>query len=143
MSRHSRLLSAPLIFAVAIPSIACSEQTRSDVAASAFIKAVNLKCKLTMAEAKLAWDLADELGADEKARAVAGSAARSTDRLVGEIDRLDGPVNVANQLKRVLESSKNVIANVSNGQTTAVEGRATLEDLRRQARDQGFGECVR
>ena len=39
---------------------ACTEEARTDLAKSAFVRAVNLKCKLSESEAKLAWNLAGE-----------------------------------------------------------------------------------
>ena len=73
-----RCLGVPLLVALALAASGCTEKARNDVAASAFIKAVNLKCQITKSEAKIAWDLTDELGADDQARQAAASAETST-----------------------------------------------------------------
>ncbi len=142
MKDHRRVVLALLIAVGSVTGAACTEEARTDLAKSAFVKTVNLKCKLSKSEAKLAWNLSGELGADAQAREALGSARRATDRLLSEIDGLDGPVDVADQFKRALRSSQDVVAEVSKGTITASEGRAELASLRERAREQGFGECV-
>ena len=121
---------------------ACTQEARADLAKSAFVKTVNLKCNLSKSEAKLAWNLAGELGVDAQAREAMRSARRATDRLLAEVDSVGGPVDATDQLKAALRSSQAIVADVSNGSITASEGRAQLASIREKARAQGFGECV-
>ena len=121
---------------------ACTEEARTDLAKSAFVKAVNLKCKLSKSEAKLAWNLAGELGVDAQARDAMGSARRATDRFLAEVDTVGGPPDVVDRLKQALRSSQDIVADVSKGSISASEGRARLASLREEAQSQGFGECV-
>jgi hypothetical protein len=121
---------------------ACTEEARTDLAKSAFVKTVNLKCKLSKSEAKLAWNLAGELGVDAKAREAMSSARRATDRLLAEVKSVGGPPDVTDQLTQALRSSQDIVSEVSKGSITASEGRARLASLRNNARAGGFGECV-
>ncbi len=120
----------------------CTSQARNDVAKTAFIKAINLKCKVSKTEARFAWDLADELGAGDQALNARSKSRAATDRLLADIDRLDGPADVAAGLKSALRSSQKALTEMNQGLVTVEEGRAKLDELRQSARDQGFGECV-
>ncbi len=142
MKGHDRVVHSLMLLLATATVGACTDEARTDLAKSAFVKAVNLKCKLTKSEAKLAWNLAGELGVDAKAREAMISARRATDRLLAEVDNVGGPPDVADQLKAALRSSENIVADVRNGSITVSEGRAQLESLRKNARAQGFGECV-
>jgi hypothetical protein len=135
----TRLLT-PLVLGALLTS-GCTSQARNDVAKTAFIKAVNLKCKVSKAEARFAWDLADQLSSGPQA-AAQKKAKEATSRLLADIDRLDGPVDVAAGLQSGLRSSQKTLDDVNKGQITIDEGKAKLEELRQSARDQGFGECV-
>jgi hypothetical protein len=136
----TRLLMAFVVGAVLM--MGCTSQARNDVAKTAFIKAVNLKCKVSKAEARFAWDLADQLGAGDKALAAQKRAQSATQGFLADIDRLDGPADVASRLRSALQSSQKVLTEVNEGRLTIEDGQAKLEDLRQSARDQGFGECV-
>ena len=139
--RISRRLA--LLALVLVPSLgACSSEARNDAASSLFIKAVNLKCKVSKSEARLAWSIGDELGAGEKARELQASARQQTDRLIAQIDRLSGPTDIRQAVGDLFAKSSSVVNDVSNGKVSADEGRAKLDDLRQQARDKGLGECV-
>jgi hypothetical protein len=134
------LLSAVLVFGSC--SSGDQQDTAKRVAEKAFVASVNLKCKVMKTKAKLAWDVADELGAGEKARELQAQAKERTNALVADIDRLDGPVEVRQQVKDLLQESVTTLDQVSDGTLTAEQGRAKLEELRQQARDRGIGECV-
>lgn len=123
-------------------SAACTSEARQDLAETAFIKAVNLKCKVTKAEVSLGWDVADELGADEKGRELAAEAKKRTGELLAEIDRIDGPADIRQEVEELFRRSQTVVDQMSDGRITTEEGRARLEELRREARDRGLGECV-
>lgn len=142
MKGHRRVVLGLMMVLAAATVGACTQEARTDLAKSAFVKAVNLKCKLSKSEAKLAWNLAGELGVDAKAREAMSSARRATDRLLAEVNSVGGPPDVADQLKQALRSSQNIVADVSEGSISASEGRARLASLREKARAQGFGECV-
>ena len=92
-----RLVPAALLGIVALVS-SCTAEARNDAAKSLFVKAVNLKCKVMKSEAKLAWNLADELGAGSKALEIQTAASNQTDKLLAEINRLDGPANVRKEV---------------------------------------------
>ncbi len=142
MKGQRRLVLAPVLVIAAVLVGACTEEARTDLAKSAFVKTVNLKCKLSKSEAKLAWNLAGELGVDAQAREAVSSARRATDRLLAEVESVGGPPDVADQLKGALRSSQRIVADVSTGSISASEGRAQLASLREKARSEGFGECV-
>ncbi len=142
MKGQRRLVLVPVLVLASASVGACTEEARTDLAKSAFIKTVNLKCKLSKSEAKLAWNLAGELGVDAQAREAMSSARRATDRLLAEVDSVGGPPDVADQLKSALTSSQRIVADVSKGSISASEGRAELAELREKARAEGFGECV-
>ncbi len=140
-SKHvTRLFVAFMVGAAVVTG--CTEKSRNDVAKSAFIKAVNLKCKVSKAEARFAWDLAGQLGAGDQGRAARVKANEATARLLADIDRLDGPTDVASGLTRALRSSQQVVIDVNKGLLTIDEGKTKLKELRQSARAQGFGECV-
>jgi hypothetical protein len=141
----ARLLRSIIGGIVATATIAltgCSSSARSDLAESAFIKAVNLQCKLKKSEYTLAWNIADELGADEQARKVQGEAKEQTDRLLAEIDRLDGPADVRKDVEDLFRQSSEAVQDINGGRITVEDGRARLEELRQRASDRGLGECV-
>ena len=141
--RISRRLPFLVIGLVLVPLLGgCSAEARNDAASSLFIKAVNLKCKVSKSEARLAWSVGDELGAGAKAREVQASARRQTDRLIAQIDRLSGPSDIRQEVGDLFAKSSSVVNDVSNGKVSADEGRARLDDLRQQARNKGLGECV-
>ncbi len=142
MKGQRRRVLGPVLVLAAVFVGACTEEARTDLAKSAFVKTVNLKCKLSKSEAKLAWNLAGELGVDAQAREAMSSARRATDRLVAEVESVGGPPDVADQLKGALRSSQRIVADVSKGSISASEGRAQLASLREKARSEGFGECV-
>ena len=132
-----------LLSVIVVPLLgACTAEARSDAAFSLFIKAVNLKCKVSKSEARLAWSIGDELGADDKARALQASARQQTDRLIAQIERLSGPGDIRQEVGDLFAKSSAVLKDVSNGKVSADEGQARLNDLREQARDRGLGECV-
>ena len=135
-------LLAVALLAVALAGSGCTEQSRNEVAKTAFIKAVNLKCKVSKGEARFAWDLAGQLGAGDQARAARVKANATTARLLADIDRLDGPADVAVGITRALRSSQQAVVDVNKGVITVDDGKAKLEALRQSAREQGFGECV-
>ena len=66
MKGQRRLVLVPVLVLASASVGACTEEARTDLAKSAFIKTVNLKCKLSKSEAKLAWNLAGELGVDAR-----------------------------------------------------------------------------
>ena len=142
MKDHRPVVLGLVVVLASMTSAACTEEARADLARSAFVKTVNLKCKLSKSEAKLAWNLAGELGVDAQAREAMTSARRATDRLIAQVDSVGGPPDAADQLKEVLRSSRDIVAGVSKGSITTSEGRAQLASLRKKARAQGFGECV-
>lgn len=142
MKGQRRLVLAPVLVLVSAFFGACTEEARTDLAKSAFTKAVNLKCKLSKSEAKLAWNLAGELGVDAQAREAMNSARRATDRLLAEVDTVGGPPDVTDQFKDALRSSQRIVAEVSKGSISVPEGRAQLASLREKASAEGFGECV-
>jgi hypothetical protein len=121
---------------------ACTKDARTDLARRTFIAAVNLKCKVTKSEAKLAWNIADDLGAGAQATKTMASARAATDKLLAEIDRIDGPADITGDVKSALRSSSDVVAEVLKGTTTIDDGKAKLDALRSKARDEGFGDCV-
>ena len=120
----------------------CTSEARNDAASSLFIKAVNLKCKVSKSEARLAWSIGEELGADDQARALQAKARQQTDRLLAQVDRLDGPANIRAEIGNLLAQSSTVVKEVSNGTVSTEDGRTKLDDLRQQARNKGLGECV-
>lgn len=130
------------IAAVVALTAGCTQDARQDLAESAFVKAVNLKCKVSKAEFSLAWNLADELGADDKGRELAGQATEQTDELLAEIDRLDGPADIRKDVERLFEQSSVTLQEMADGTVSLEDGRARLEELRQEARDRGLGECV-
>ncbi len=142
MKDHRCVVLGLVVVLGTITGAACTEEARTDLATSAFVKTVNLKCKLSKSEAKLAWNLAGELGVDAQAREAMTSARRATDRFLAEVNSVGGPPDVADQLKQALRSSQDIVAEVSKGSITSSEGRAQLASLREKARAQGFGECV-
>ena len=142
MKYHRPVVLGLVVVLASMTSAACTEEARADLARSAFVKTVNLKCKLSKSEAKLAWNLAGELGVDAQARQAVTSARRATDRLIAEVDSVGGPPDVADQLKEALRSSQDIVADVSKGSISTSEGRAQLALLRKKVRAQGFGECV-
>jgi hypothetical protein len=131
----------PVVVVVALGLAGCTSEARNDVAKTAFIKAVNLKCKVTKAQGRFVWDLADELTKGPQGTAQK-KAKDATTKLLADIDRLDGPVDVAAGLRSALESSQKALDDVNTGRITIDEGKAKLEELRQSARDQGYGECV-
>lgn len=135
------LLAVGLLVGVGIAS-GCTDTSRNDVVKSAFIKAVNLKCKVSKSEARFAWDLAGDLGADDQARSARAKASAATARLLADVDRLDGPADVATELTKALRSSQQALIDVNRGRLTPDQAKAKFDELRQSARDQGFGECV-
>ena len=130
---------------VALPALVasgCTGEARNDLAREAFIKAVNLKCKLTKSEYSLAWDVADQLGADERGRELAVAARRRSDELLAEVDRLDGPRDVTGEVRDLFRKASDTAQEAADGRIEPAEARARLEELRREARDRGLGECV-
>jgi thiamine biosynthesis lipoprotein ApbE len=144
MRAYLRWLAVPVLAALVLAGCSSGEgkETAKRVAEKAFIASVNLKCKAYKTKAKLAWDIADELGAGNKAKELQASAKKRTDDLVAEIDRLDGPVDVRKQVNELLQQSATTLDEVSNGTLTPEEGKARLEELQQQAKDRGIGECV-
>ena len=120
----------------------CTSEARNDAASSLFITAVNLKCKVSKSEARLAWSIGDELGADDQARALQAKARQQTARLLAQIDRINGPANLRAEVGNLLAQSSTVLKDVSNGTVSTEDGKAKLDKLRQQARDKGLGECV-
>ena len=135
-----------LILAVALVAVgaltACTAAARNDAAESLFIKAVNVKCKISKSEARLAWNIGNELGAAAQARQLQASARKQTEKLLAEIDRLDGPTDVHKAVSDLLAKSAAVMSGLSNGTLSVDQGKVKLEDLRRQAVERGLGECV-
>ena len=65
MKGHRRVVLGRVVLGLMLTLVtatvgACTEEARTDLAKSAFVRAVNLKCKLSESEAKLAWNLAGE-----------------------------------------------------------------------------------
>jgi hypothetical protein len=141
---HQKLCALCVVVAFGVTACSSGEgnEAAKRIAEKAFIASVNLKCKATKTKAKLAWDIADELGAGDKARELQAQARKRTDALVADIDRLDGPVEVRKQISELLEKSATTLDDVSNGTLTPEEGKARLEELRQEAKDRGIGECV-
>lgn len=132
----------PALLALSVSLTGCSAEARKDAAASLFIKLVNAKCRAAKNEAKLAWDIADALGADDQLAKARSAAAERTNRLVEEINKLAGPVDARRRVTELFASSSEVLADVSDGKITTEEGRKRLEELREKASDEGLGDCV-
>lgn len=145
-NRHRRVVALVIASCVvslgALVASGCTGEARSDLAREAFIKAVNLKCKLTKSEYSLAWDVADQLGADERGRELAVAARRRSDELLAEIDRLDGPRDVTSEVQDLFRKASDTAQEAADGRIDPAEARARLEELRQEARDRGLGECV-
>ncbi len=135
-------LLAVAMFMIAVSASGCTAEARNDAATSLFVKAVNLKCKMAKSEARLAWSIGDELGAGAQAVELQAAAAEHTDNLLAQIDRLNGPADIRQQVSELFAKSSSVVTGVLNGRISADEGKAKLNNLRQQARDKGLGECV-
>ena len=137
-----------LVVGLALPLGGCGATAKS-IGESAFVEAVNLKCRGDKAKFAVAKRVAGDLADTPKGQELQADAQRRLDdlgarweELNGTVAKLNGPKSIEDVIANAAEAFKSLPGEVADKTLTPAEAKDKLESIRSELRAKGFVDCV-